>query len=228
MKKVLICSLHNAQKLKQLLLKYNLSIVNKNPDFILVYGGDGTILFAERHYPSITKLVIKKNGTSGQYDYTFENLKVVLPKLRAGKFKIKKEMKLEANFHGRKLIALNEIQLHTKLPIRAVRFSLSVGKKLIKNIIGDGAVISTPFGSSAYYSSAGGRPFNRGIGVCLNNPHNKKIRSFTVSDNSKIRVKITRDNAWLAADNDEKLISLKSGDAIKIRKSKNPAKFIRY
>lgn len=228
MKKVLICSLHGISKLKRLLVKYDFSVVNKNPDFVLVYGGDGTVLYAERLYPSMPKLVIKRTEICRKCDYTLEGLKAILPKIKSGNFKIKREIKLVASFKNKKLTALNEIQLHTKLPIRAVRFSLSIDGKRFDNLIGDGVIVSTPFGSSAYYSSAGGKSFSKGIGICFNNLHNKKVSSFAVPDDSKIKVKIARDNAWLAVDNNEKLISLKPNDVITIKKSKRIAKFITF
>lgn len=226
MKKILISSLYGVQKLKQLLKNHGFSVVNKNPDFVLVYGGDGSVLYAERQFPSITKLLIKRTEVCRQCDYTFENLGTILPKLKSGNFKIRKEMKLEVKIKNRKLTALNEIQLHTKLPIRAVRFSLSIDKRKFENLIGDGVIISTSFGSSAYFSSAGGKVFKKGMGICFNNLHNKKINSFIVPDNSKVKIKIERDNAWLAADNSEKLISLNPKDVITIKRSNQVAKFI--
>ena len=228
MQKVLISSIHNIEKLKQLLRKYNFKIVNKNPNFVLVYGGDGSTLFSERFYPSIPKLLVKRNEICRKCDYTVESLKLILPRIKDGKFKIRNEIKLEAKFGNKKLTALNEIQLHTKLPIRAVRFSLSVVGKKFENLIGDGVIISTPFGSPAYFSSAGGQEFRKGIGICFNNLHNKKIKSFVVPESSTVKIKITRDNAWLASDNYEKMFSLKSNDIVAIRKSKQSAKFITF
>ncbi|MBI4009705.1 MAG: NAD(+)/NADH kinase [Candidatus Aenigmarchaeota archaeon] len=228
MEKVLISSLHSTQKLRRLLKKYGFSIVNKNPDFILVYGGDGSVLFTERRYSSIPKLIIKKTEICRKCDYTFGSLKSILPKIKSGKFKIKKEMKLEAEVNGKKLVALNEIQLHTKIPIRAVRFSLSVNGKIFETLIGDGVVISTPFGSSAYFSSVGGKIFARGIGISFNNLHNKKLKTFIATENARIKIRIIRDNAWLAADNDEKLISLNPKDIVTIKRSNKVAKFIEF
>lgn len=228
MQKVLISSIHNVSKLKQLLRRYDFMIVNKNPDFVLVYGGDGSVLFSERLYPSIPKLLVKRNEVCRKCDYTFESLKIILPRIRKGKFKIKKEIKLEANFRNKKLIALNEIQLHTKIPIRAVRFSLSVAGKKFENLIGDGVIISTPYGSPAYFSSAGGKEFTKGIGICFNNLHNRKIKSFIIPENSTVKIRIIRDNAWLTVDNYEKLISLNPKDVVTIKKSKQTARFITF
>src|SRR3990167_7079058 len=43
----------------KLLKKYNLKLDNKNPDAVISYGGDGTLLIAERLYPLVPKLPLK-------------------------------------------------------------------------------------------------------------------------------------------------------------------------
>ncbi len=226
MKKVLIFSLHDRHKLQRLLVKYDFVVVKKNPDFILVYGGDGSALMAERLYPSIPKLLVKRSSVCRQYDFTFKVLPSVLARIKSGKFKIRNEMKLEAKCGKIKLLALNEIQLHTRLPIRAVRFSLQVAGRKFENLIGDGLIVSTPFGASAYYYSVGGKQFEEGIGIALNNLHNKKVRSFVVSGKSIVRIKLDRDNALLAADNDERVVDLKPNAVVTVKKSKQFANFI--
>lgn len=226
MKRVLVFSLHDRQKLHRLLVKHGFTLVKKKPDFVLVYGGDGSVLMAERLYPSVPKLLVKRSGICRKCDFTFKALPSVLMRIKSGKFKIRREMKLEAKYGKRKLLALNEIQLHTRLPIRAVRFSLQVAGRKFENLIGDGLIVSTPFGASAYYYSAGGRQFKKGIGIALNNLHNKKVRSFVVSDKSIVRIKLDRDNALLAADNDERVVDLKPNAVVTVKKSKQFANFI--
>jgi NAD+ kinase len=135
-------------------------------------------------------------------------------------------MKLQAKFKRKKLVALNEIQVHNKLPTKAIRFSLKVDGKFFDNLIGDGVIVATPFGSTAYYSSVGGRKFRRGIGIAFNNLYSRKIKSFVVPENSKVIVKIKRGPALLLADNYERFIELKDGDKVIIKKSSQNASFM--
>lgn len=224
--KVLIHSLMDTRQIKKILEKYSFEIVKKNPDFILCYGGDGTVLHAERTYPGIPKLSVKKSTLCRKCDFTFEQLDRILREIKKGNYTIEKEMKLETKFKNKKLVALNEIQIHAKSPIHALRFSFIVDGREFKNLVGDGIIIATPFGSTAYYKSTGGEPFEDGIGISFNNLHNQKIGSFVVPSNSVVKIKIDRERAWIIADNYEKFIEMKEGDRITIRKSKEIARFI--
>ena len=135
-------------------------------------------------------------------------------------------MKLEAEAKGKKLIGLNEIQVHLKLPIYAVRFSLSVNGREYKELIGDGVIIATVFGSTGYYKATGGKSFEKGIGISFNNLHNIAAESFVVQEDSVIKLVIIRGPAWLLADNNEDFIELNVGDNVTIRRSKSVANFI--
>ncbi len=226
MEKVLVFSLTEVPELKKILIENGFKIVGKNPDFIVTYGGDGTVLFCERKLPQVPKLIVKKSNVCRKCDYTLSELKNVLPKIREGKFRIRKEIKLETKINNEKLIGLNEIQIRSKTPIHALRFSLSVDGKDFSNLIGDGVVVATPFGSTAYYKSTGGIKFTKGIGLSFNNLHNKRIKSFVYPDNSIIKTKIHRGPAWVLADNYERFFELKEGNVSTIKKSESQANFI--
>jgi len=224
--KVAICSSIEKEKLKKILSDYGFEVVNKKPDFVLCYGGDGTILYAERLYLGIQKLIIKTTGECREYDYHPKLLDSILKKVRDHNYLVLEELKLEALYKNKILIGLNEVQIHTKLPTRAVRFSIFVDNKKFENLVGDGAIVSTPFGSTGYYLATGGRQFKEGIGLSFNNLHSKKIFPFIVSENSKIRIRIDRDSAILLSDNNPKYFSLEKGDEINVQKSSETARFI--
>jgi len=226
LEKVLIVSRTEASHLKDLLMKNSFKIVKRNPDFVVCYGGDGTVLFGERKFPQVPKLVAKRANIRRKYDYTLDDVKNILPKIRDGEFKIQKEIKLETKLENEKLVGLNEIQIRAKLPIYAIRFSVFVDGKEFDDLIGDGVIVATPFGSTGYYKSTGGRQFRKGIGISFNNLHYKKIKSFAVPESSLIRVKVNRGPTWVLADNYEKFFELKDNVVITIRKSKSIANFI--
>jgi len=226
LEKVLVVSRTEESQVKDFLVKSGFKIVKRNPDFVVCYGGDGTILFSERRFPQVPKLVVKRANIYRKFHYTLHDVKNVLSKVRDGKFRIQKEIKLETKLENEELIGLNEIQIRAKLPTCAIRFSISVDGKKFDNLIGDGIIVATPFGSTGYYKSTGGWQFREGIGISFNNLHNKKIKSFVVPESSLIRAKVTRGPTWVLADNYEKFFELKDNVAITIRKSTSVANFI--
>ncbi|MCD6557533.1 MAG: NAD(+)/NADH kinase [Candidatus Aenigmarchaeota archaeon] len=209
-------------------------IINKHmttstkPDLVVSCGGDGSILYAARKYPDAMILPTRKRALGRKTFTSCYMVEKALKKILAGEYRIKEELMLQGKFKGKKMFALNEIQIHTKRPTKAVRFRVYVdGKDIFGEVVGDGVVVATPFGSSAYYMSVGGRPFKKGIGIALNNPHNMKREHKVVPENSKIRIKIFRQEAWLASDNNKKMFVLKKGDVVTIRKSKKKIRFVK-
>ena len=228
MEKVLVVFRRDALKVRKVLAAEGFELVEEKPDFIVCYGGDGTVLFSERKFPGIPKLIIKTSRACRMYDYDLNDLNMLLSKIKAGNYQIHTEMKLETQAKGKRLVGLNEIQIHLKLPIYAVRFSFSVDKKEYDNLIGDGVIVAASFGSTGYYKATGGKSFEKGIGISFNNLHNRNVRSFVVPEDSVIKLTVSRGPAWLLADNNENFIELNAGDSASIRKSGSVANFIYF
>ncbi len=201
---------------------------SRNPDLVVSCGGDGSILYAVKKYPDAMLLPTRKRALGRKTFTSCYRVEKVLKKILAGCYKIKKESMLQARFKKNKMIAINEIQIHTKKPTKAVRFRVYVnGKDLFGEVVGDGVVVATPFGSSAYYMSVGGHEFKKGIGIALNNPHNMARKHKIVSESSKIKIKIFRQQAWLASDNDKKMFILRKGDTVSIKRAKQKIRFVK-
>ncbi len=224
--KVAIVSKLNTSPIKRLLKKHGFSIVAKNPDFVISYGGDGTVLFSERKFPGIPKLAVKHKNTCHGFEYRLEELPKILDRIKKGKCKFSSNIKLVGMFGKKKIFGMNEVQIRAVLPTKALRFSVSAGNRKFKNVIADGLVVSTPFGSSGYYRAICRKKFDKGIGLAFNNPFNCTQKSFVLPEKSVVKVRIEREKAWLAADNSEKLIGLKAGDTVTVRKASETARFI--
>jgi NAD+ kinase len=224
--RVAIVSQNNLSIIKQL-QSMKLEIVEEDPDIVISIGGDGTILLSERLYPDIPKLVIKTSNTCRRCQYRKSQIKSILKLVMKGKYKIKEEKKIETKFKSFRLVALNEIQLHNKKPTVALRFSVKADGFEQRNVIGDGLIIATPFGSTGYYNSITGKAFKKGIGLAFNNPHNIKLKGIVLDENAKVNVKVLREEGWLIRDNDDNFIDIKKGERFKAYISKETAKFIK-
>jgi len=206
------------------LSKHGLKLDRRSPQIVISFGGDGTALYAEKMYPGVPRIMIKHSSKCKKCNQ--HNFSKVLTALKNKKYKIVEEIKVEGSVNGKKLIGLNEVNIHNRPCTKAIRFSVAINNKTIaKEVIGDGLIVATPYGSGAYFYSIAGKTFKRGLGVAFNNPH-KKLRSKVVNDKSKIKLRILRGKGLLCVDNNEKMIPLKTGDVVKIRKAVSKARII--
>jgi len=215
----------NIEETKSLARKAGFEVVERDPDMVASCGGDGTLMKAEREYPGIPKFILKKSKTSKKgHNISPEK---ILESISKGRYAIDEEMKIEATFKDKNIIGLNEIIVHNKDPRKAVRYEITInGRKIGGEIIGDGVVISTPYGSTGYYKSITDSFFEIGMGVAFNNS-TEQSDHMVIKDDSKITVKITRGPAVVYADNSDREIVLNDGDEIMIKRSEDTAKFIR-
>ncbi len=211
----------NNSSLNQLIKSAGFDVVTKNPEFIISFGGDGTLMKSEAAYPSIPKILLKNSAICKKCS-PFSN-EDVLKRVRNKKFTIEELMKLEVLANDTTLYAMNDIIVHNKDARHAIRYSLSVNDRQIGNaIIGDGIVVATPFGSTAYYRSITDSSFELGIGLAFNNS-TEQSDHLVIKENSIIKAKIIRGPAVIYADNQETEINLTENSEIIIKKSKQKA-----
>ena len=202
-----------------------LAYTDRNPDIVIALGGDGTLLYAERLFPGIPKLPIRNRSICHSCDWN--SLSAVLGVIRAGRYRIVRHRKLEAVARTAEgafsKTCLNDFVIRNIHQTEAIRFTVRTGKKSLK-CIGDGIVVSTPFGSSGYFYSIARRTFANGMGIAFNNltrPVQHRVAK------NQITFSLTRNRALLSADNDPDMIELDAGDTVRIRQSKAYAQLIK-
>ena len=213
-------------EIKKLAKKSGFDVVTKNSEIVASYGGDGTFMKCEQEFPGVPKFILKKSRTSKKtHDIPHNDM---LERINRGEYKVDEEIKIEASAKGKKIVGLNEIIVHNSDPRQAIRYEIFVnGKQIGKEIIGDGVVVSTPFGSTGYYRSITDGIFEVGIGIAFNNS-TEQSDHMVIKEDSKIIVKILRGPCMAYADNHDDEISLQPGDEILIKKSEKKAKIIKF
>ena len=201
------------------------SVTADNPEVIISYGGDGTLMRAEHAYPGIPKLLLKGSAIC-KLCAPFPN-EEILKKFAAGQYRVDEIEKLEGRVGEKVLRGINDIIVHNDNPRHAIRYHLFVRDKQIGNeIIGDGVVVATPLGSTGYYRSITDSFFELGIGVAFNNS-TEQADHMVLRDDAAVRVRITRGPAFMYADNQEENVPLRDGDEAVIKKSSQTARVIR-
>lgn len=197
--------------------------LSARPQFVFTYGGDGTILEAERRYPGVPIVPMQRSKICSRCSvYSLADVRRVARAILKGKYRVAEEQKVEAVFRGRKVYALNEIQIHLRDPRRALRFSVRSCKKFYREVIADGLAAATAYGSHAYYRSMGYAPFRRGVRIGFSNAW-PRLPGLEINTSATIR--ILRESAWLAADN-HFLVAMKKGDSVTIKPSRKRARFV--
>jgi len=236
----------NAPNERRLITEFMGSAPSKSGSVTVCVGGDGTLLQAEREKPGKPKLFIRDSRTCQGCAFnckTFKkpracirawgrkavyckgSLAACLAGLKKG-FRVHEEKKLEARAGGKRLTALNEVNVHWGNPPQALRFDLEVnGRKIVKEAVGDGVVIATPYGSTGYYRAVTRSRLKKGMGVAFKNTQ-KKLRPLHLRDNAVIKLTVRRNEAVAWADNNPELLRLREGDSITVRKSKRKARMV--
>ncbi|HLD43326.1 MAG TPA: hypothetical protein VJB08_05070 [Candidatus Nanoarchaeia archaeon] len=198
---------------------------SNRPDIIISLGGDGTFLYAERKYPGIPKFLYRDQSICN----TCSNADVVemVKLLKDGDYTIDSHKKIRATLKGKSWLAVNDIILRNEKPNEAIRFSVFInGKEQYPNMIGDGIVVATPFGSAAYFKSITKWSFGKGLGIAFNNVTSDQP-SVVVQDSARITFRLDRGSACLAADNNPSIARLSQGDSVKIQPTNHTASIIR-
>ncbi|WP_457742408.1 NAD(+) kinase [Thermococcus sp.] len=130
-------------------------------DFIIVIGGDGTILRVEHKTRKEIPILGVNMGTLGfltevEPHETF----FALSKLIEGEYYIDERIKLRTFLNGENNVpdALNEVAILTGIPGKIIHLRYYVDGGLADEVRADGLIVSTPTGSTGYAMSAGG-PF---------------------------------------------------------------------
>ncbi|MFN7182051.1 MAG: NAD(+)/NADH kinase [Planctomycetota bacterium] len=251
-KKVLIVYDHRKEKLKKhgkeifrvfaenfddiKIIPVNKSFSGKDYDIVIVFGGDGTLLWCVKKLGEHQIPILGINvGKFGFLTYVeLQQLKNCVEHLKNRRFNIQDRMLLEIQLKGFKTHiynALNETVIHRQNLARILEISFFINGKYIATIIGDGIIISTPTGSTAHSLSAGGPivcPQLENIIITPLNAHTLNVRPLIISSDDTINIKLADyKNTTITFDGRE-IVTIPEDTEIIIRKSKKYAKFITF
>jgi NAD+ kinase len=173
----------------------------KRADLVIAIGGDGTLLHAARNVAArdVPLVGINRGRLGFLTDVTPEHLREALGAILAGKYLAERRLTLAAQLGKRakgSLFALNDIVLQKGDTGRLLDFTTEVDNVYVNTHRGDGLIVATPTGSTAYALSCGGPIIQPNVDalvmvpIC---PHTLSDRPLVLPSSSEIRV--TLDNA---------------------------------
>lgn len=209
-----------------------------NAEMVICFGGDGTILHLAK---AATRKGIPLLGVNiGTMGFMAELESSELDKLSllaGGNYRMDSRMMLDVTVHRDRDIILHDICLNdvvlTKGTVaRIIHLAVNCDGVQAMDCGGDGVIISTPTGSTAYSFSAGGpivEPEADNIIITPICAHDVTSRSIVASGKRTITIEMTnnsRRNAYLSVDGGKSL-RLNMGDVVTIRKSKLETRLVK-
>lgn len=207
-------------------------------DVLICLGGDGTILHASKLVAGKDIPILGVNiGTLG-FMAELEAIDLhLLRNLCAGQYTTEERMMLEVNVDsGGKTIftdyALNDAVVTKGAVARVLQMNVCCNGSEVMSVSGDGVILCTPTGSTAYSLSAGGpivEPTAKNILITPICAHGQNFSCFVTESSRIITVsvdKIGRRNAFLSVDGG-RAFRLECGNTVTVRRAERTTKLVK-
>ncbi len=212
-------------------------VILKSADIVVSVGGDGSFINAAKIATDNDKPVLCVNAGKLAYLACLESDELeLLSKIVKGEYITEKRMMLSVSildkndriiYHSN---CINDAVVSRSGVIRIMKLSVSCNGAPLLDYMADGAIVSTPTGSTAYSLSAGGPVIDPCVESILLTPvcaHSVFSRSVVLGGNSELE--ITHDNsgeAILSCDGQSAVV-IPEGAVVSIKRSEKNASFIK-
>ena len=204
-------------------------------DILVCFGGDGTILHAAREANPRNIPVLGVN--LGSVGFMAELEQGELSLLAAGKYGIERRMMLDVcvRREGQRVfseVALNDAVLTKGAVARVLDLEVTGDRVTIASFSGDGVVIATPTGSTAYSMAAGGpivEPTAENIIITPICAHSLHAKPFVLNRDRLIGARMTsggKKSAYLSVDGG-KAFRIQPGDWVECRRSQQTTRLVK-
>jgi NAD+ kinase len=214
----------------------------RDADLAIALGGDGTMLRVARDVaPRGIPLLGVNIGTLGFLSGTEAgDLKRCLDSVLAGRFAVEERSMLSAEVlrGGRRIfgpeLALNEAVIRCGEQARAITLSTRSGERFVADYFGDGLIVATPTGSTAYSLAASGPIIDPSLDVTLVAPicpHTLTQRPLIVPAHLPLTIRLGKKRAdevpaVLVSLDGRSGCELKVGDEVRVRRAETPLRLL--
>lgn len=210
----------------------------KTADLLLAFGGDGTFLHAAKWAAPYGVPVLGVNlGRTGFLAGLSGKKLSMLRRLVEGQYHVEKHMMLQAEvFRGDdrlgSMSALNDVILSKSDLMSAVDLSVQINGTPMFRVTGDGVIVATPTGSTAYSLSAGGPVMEhtlQSIVVTPICPHRLDARTYALDSDRVVKVVVEPHSGTdvLLSIDGQKTQMLQGQDWVEVRRADQQALLVR-
>ena len=210
----------------------------RSADMLITFGGDGTILHLAKMVAlnKIPVLGINMGGLGFIAELEAGELDK-LRRLKEWNFETEHRMMLDVSVvrDGRQIytnLGLNDAVIREGPISHVIHLKISSDGRHLADIAGDGVIVATPTGSTAYSLSAGGpvvEPVAQTMVVCPICTHNMLFSSYVLSPEHTLTIQLERNGrkpVYLFVD-ESRAFPLRADDQVLVRRSKYTTKLVR-
>lgn len=205
--------------------------LSKNVDFLVSVGGDGTLLSVVRNSFKYDLPILGIHmGTLGFLtDIMYEELPNFLDDFREGNYRIDNRMLVECSIDDKKFVAFNDVVISRKTVSSMLRLKAKIDGDFFNSYYGDGVIISTPTGSTAYNLSVGGPivyPLTEAFIITPVAPHSLTQRPLVMPADIEIEFKVSDEQGAVVLVDGQDSYEVENGTHIKVTIANRKAKLI--
>lgn len=203
----------------------------KECDFLISVGGDGTLLGVARKAFKYDIPIIGINlGTLGFLtDLNLDDLDEFIDDLQSNNYKINARMMIEASINDKSFIAFNDIVISRKNISSMLKIKAKINKKAFNTYFGDGVIVSTPSGSTAYNLSVGGPivyPLTDAFIITPVAAHSLTQRPLVMPADIEIEFKVPQNQEAVVIVDGQESFELKQNESLNIKIAKKKARML--
>lgn len=203
----------------------------KECDFLISVGGDGTLLGVARKAFKYDIPIIGINlGTLGFLtDLNLDDLDEFIDDLQSNNYKINARMMIEASINDKAFIAFNDIVISRKNISSMLKIKAKINKKAFNTYFGDGVIVSTPSGSTAYNLSVGGPivyPLTDAFIITPVAAHSLTQRPLVMPADIEIEFKVPQNQEAVVIVDGQESFELKQNESLNIKIAKKKARML--
>lgn len=211
-------------------------VSGESADLAVVIGGDGTMLAAARQLVrhGIPLVGVNQGRVGFMTDIGHDDMLAGVGAVLDGRYTLEERAVLDAEVFRRersmlKAVALNEAVVGKGAQGRLIEFQLSIDGEFVYKLRGDGVIVATPTGSTAYALSAQGpilHPAVPALALVPLNPHTLSARPVSISDRSTVEITLVGALDAKAHFDGFESFDMEEGDRLVLRRSPDAVRFV--
>ena len=207
-------------------------------DFLIVLGGDGTLLSVARlvGVKEVPILGVNLGGLGFLTEVPLEELYAILEEVLSGQYQFSERLMLTCRIHrqGERIAeysVLNDVILNKGALARIIEMETYVDSEYLTTYRADGLIISTPTGSTAYSMAAGGPiiyPSLQALVLTPICPHTLTNRPLVIPNRVRVEVSLISENEDVYLTLDGQVgFALRYRDVVEIKSSEHGIKLVK-